>query len=411
MKKATRKNIFKFIIFSLFLISGLGFYNSSSAFMYYFDGWKIDCLIQAQVIDFGCIVTPDEGGGGGGGGGFAGMSGTLVPSLYSCEIEKDQGSCPVTLSWNVLNPDIYLGTALSSDIDNNGNSSSNYIISPAPSTGTVDSGTKVDVAAPFGGRSFYLYNNAQLLATTSVSTTCAQGLGWDDASKRCIASPLSPVLSSFYTNPGCIDATNGNDDGGGSCGDSICQSGENGLNCSADCAPVCGNGICETVPHGNTPGETMYSCWNDCPYGGGGGGGGGDGKYEECQIQCSDSLNQNGSEGPLLESGAGGKNSYTSCMSRCMGIYYVQGAQSVAVTYNWTGAADSCSSPVTGLFPDDRQGISNGSDEYTVYIDPETFAPLTHAIQCDRNSQVVSRSHTLNLCSNFIAKPKYGERK
>lgn len=57
------------------------------------------------------------------------------------------------------------------------------------------------------------------------------------------------------------DDDGGDDDPGPVCGDGVCNGGETGASCAADCsggAPVCGDGVCNGA-------ETNASCAADCP--------------------------------------------------------------------------------------------------------------------------------------------------
>jgi len=82
------------------------------------------------------------------------------------------------------------------------------------------------------------------------------------------------------------------------CGNGVCEPGENATSCPSDCgsgssAPVCGNGVCET-------GEDSTSCPSDC------GGGSGSGVLDcndenvilacfECQLEmtgCTGDINE-----------------------------------------------------------------------------------------------------------------------
>src|SRR5258707_1611418 len=92
-------------------------------------------------------------------------SGTLTPAFPSCSIASGASSCNVSLTWSTTNP---VGTSAVT---------SNY---PSPNT-TVATGNSGSIFAsvPYNNRSFYLYNNAQLLATSSATSSCTSGTTWN----------------------------------------------------------------------------------------------------------------------------------------------------------------------------------------------------------------------------------------
>jgi hypothetical protein len=104
----------------------------------------------------------------------AAMSGTLTSTPTSCTIPAGSGNCSVTLAWTTTNP-----VATSAVTSNYPNANT--------SIATGNSGSQ-SVSIPYTSspRSFYLYNNAVLLATTPVTASCASGTLWDSSGK-CIA--------------------------------------------------------------------------------------------------------------------------------------------------------------------------------------------------------------------------------
>lgn len=130
------------------------------------------------------------------------MSGTLSSS--SCTIPAGSSSCNVTLTFNVTNPENPGGSSVTSDTNNSGASSPNFVITPPVTTGTVDSGTKTLVTIPYinggvpAGRTFYLYNNGKSLVPTSpsgsgitVTATCEAGSTWNGS----ICANIPPVAN------------------------------------------------------------------------------------------------------------------------------------------------------------------------------------------------------------------------
>lgn len=323
------------------------------------------------------------------------MSGILSPSSNSCAIGEGAKSCPVILTWNVNNPEVPLGTAITSNKDNDGNPSSNFTVSPPATTGNADSGTKLDVSIPFAvtGRTFYLYNNSKLLTQAIVTASCDlnQGLGWDG--EKCSKSQPSPIITAFSTDPLCIDT-------------SLPNTCDNGATNYPDCNNICVNGAPDYPDCINicTNGATNYPTCNNNT----GGGGGGDGIQKICMDLCGG--NGDGT-------GIGGQEGcYSNCLANNGGIAY--GASSVNVTLHWNVKnAEYCGSPA-GLFDQHSYiGLGSGvhSDEALLPqpINPATFVPTTYTLQCTSStpSQVVTKSYTLNTCEELekTRKIKYGE--
>ncbi|HXH95518.1 MAG TPA: Ig domain-containing protein, partial [Thermoanaerobaculia bacterium] len=106
------------------------------------------------------------------------MSGTLTSP--SCTIASGASSCNVTLTWTTTNP---VGTS--------------QVTSNTPSAGTVvgngNNGTAT-IDVPYSSRSFFLYNNAVLLAKSTATSSCTSGTNWNGSS--CQAAPMSGTLSS-----------------------------------------------------------------------------------------------------------------------------------------------------------------------------------------------------------------------
>ena len=102
------------------------------------------------------------------------MSGTLS-SPSSCTIAAGASSCSVSLAWSISNPQS-TPTAITA------NGMSNINVSNSMSAS--QSGNQ-SVQVPYGGRTFYLYNNARELATKSITSqnvTCASGSVWTGSS-------------------------------------------------------------------------------------------------------------------------------------------------------------------------------------------------------------------------------------
>ncbi len=127
----------------------------------------------------------------------------------NCTIAQGASSCTTTLSWTVPNPEIVLGSAITSNTNNSGVSSANFsVVNPATvSTGNFDSGTKTSVTIPYPSRTFYLYNNAKSVYPTSpngsglvVTASCVSGTSWNGSA--CASVAASPLTVDLKVNGG-----------------------------------------------------------------------------------------------------------------------------------------------------------------------------------------------------------------
>src|SRR3989344_4436616 len=101
---------------------------------------------------------------------FTSMSGTLTPSSSSCTIASGGSSCTSgTLTWTTTNP------IATSSVTNNGTAT------PSAPVGNNSSSTFTVpyLSAMSGVTTFYLYNNAVILAQSTVTTTCAVNTTWN----------------------------------------------------------------------------------------------------------------------------------------------------------------------------------------------------------------------------------------
>ena len=123
-------------------------------------------------------------------GGNPSMSGTLIPSASSCIIASGGSSCNVNLTWSTTNPQ---GTSA--------------VTSGYPSANTTvfsgNNGGPSSVTVPYNSRTFYLYNNAQLLAQTTITASCESGTSWGGSCVTNMSGTLIPSASS------CIIASGG----------------------------------------------------------------------------------------------------------------------------------------------------------------------------------------------------------
>jgi len=115
------------------------------------------------------------------------MSGTLTPATSSCIIASGASTCNINFSWTTTNP-----VATSS------------VTKPTNITvGTGNTGTNVPFSIKWGGETFYLYNNATLLAQSTIastSVTCVGGTSWD-GTKCAVAAASFFVTLSATPNP------------------------------------------------------------------------------------------------------------------------------------------------------------------------------------------------------------------
>ncbi len=134
------------------------------------------------------------------------MSGTM--SATACTVPANSGSGTVNLTWNVTNPEVPNGSAITS-------SGVNVFLG--------DSGTSVPTTVPYAGKTFYLYNNAKSLVPTSpngsgltVNCTCAANTTWNGT----ICSPNQEALTVTPAGTGTGTVT----------------SSPAGISCGADCS-------------------------------------------------------------------------------------------------------------------------------------------------------------------------------
>lgn len=91
------------------------------------------------------------------------MSGTLTPAIQSCVINAGSSSCTINFSWNTINP---IATSA--------------VTKPVNVTvATGNSGSTIPFSVKYNTETFYLYNNAVLLAQSTVSSSCISGSVWN----------------------------------------------------------------------------------------------------------------------------------------------------------------------------------------------------------------------------------------
>ena len=115
-----------------------------------------------------------------------GMSGTLTPASPSCDIALSKSSCIINFSWNTINP------VDTSKVTRN---PANTIVA------TGNSGTNVPFTVKYDIETFFLYNNAVNLATSTVTSSCVSGTEWNGV--RCIAVHNGECLNGATNPPIC----------------------------------------------------------------------------------------------------------------------------------------------------------------------------------------------------------------
>lgn len=121
----------------------------------------------------------------------SGMSGTLTPATSSCVIASGASACPVNLSWSIINPE-GIPTAITATGMTDVNVTNTLT--------TPQSGGPIALTVPWGGRTFYLYNNTILLAQSVVSAssvTCAPLNSWNGT--ICTNTPVN----GGWSDPNC----------------------------------------------------------------------------------------------------------------------------------------------------------------------------------------------------------------
>lgn len=161
------------------------------------------------------------------------MSGTLNSDFPSCVIAVGSSTCSVNLTWSTTNP---VGTS--------------EVTSPYPTSGTVvytgNNGTNQPVSIPYGGRSFYLYNNAVELANITVNaSSCASGSAWNGT-----------ICQTVYTLNVSKNGT-----GVGNVFSSVPSSPI--INCGSDCSQPFFSGTAVTL-NANATAPNTFIGWSGC---------------------------------------------------------------------------------------------------------------------------------------------------
>jgi len=119
------------------------------------------------------------------------MSGTLTPASPSCIIASGASTCNINYSWTTTNP--VATSAITSNTDNSGANSPNFAVING------NNGGPTSFVIPYGGRTFYLYNNTVLLAQSTIaagSVTCTAGTTWNGS-----ICAVNPITVSLGANP------------------------------------------------------------------------------------------------------------------------------------------------------------------------------------------------------------------
>jgi hypothetical protein len=123
------------------------------------------------------------------------MSGTLTSSAPSCTIALGASACNVNLTWNVTYPGGPTTAITATGMTD--------YTSPS-----VSGGGQIAFTVPYSGRTFNLYNNAINLTSTTVTSSCVSGTGWDVGTAKCVVLPVNGSCSSpaDHLNP-CLQGT------------------------------------------------------------------------------------------------------------------------------------------------------------------------------------------------------------
>jgi len=114
-------------------------------------------------------------------------SACLVPSggitATDCTISAGNSSCNTTLTWSTSNP---IGTS--------------QVTTPTNITvATANSSSGKSYSISYGSRSFYLYNDGDLLDSDTASAYCASGTEWDGSSCETIVVPSGGITATDCT--------------------------------------------------------------------------------------------------------------------------------------------------------------------------------------------------------------------
>ena len=140
------------------------------------------------------------------------MSGTLTPATSSCVIANGASSCNVNLNWSIVNTVGIPTSIIASGMTN---------IDVANTLVTPQSGYQ-SVPVSWGGGTFYLYNNAVQLATTTIapsSVACNADYNWNGS--ICVQKSTVPLVpangktypsgtSSYGSDTQCATGTSSN---------------------------------------------------------------------------------------------------------------------------------------------------------------------------------------------------------
>jgi len=291
------------------------------------------------------------------------MSGTLTPASPSCTIAAGASSCNVTLTWTTTNP---VGTS---------SVTSNY---PSANT-TVATGNSgsTSVAVPYNARTFFLYNDAQLLATSVASSSCASGTTWNGST---CAAPTSLSGTLTPASPSCTIAA-----GASSCNVTLTWATTN---------PVGTSSVTSNYPNANTTVATGNSGSTSAavPY---------NSRtfylYNNAQLlatstassSCASGTNWNGSTCAASTSMSG---TLTPASPSCT---IAAGANSCNVTLTWTTANPVGTSSVTSNYPSANTTVATGNSGSTSAAVPYNSRPFF----LYNNSQLLATSVASSSCA------------
>ncbi|HEX6096293.1 MAG TPA: PKD domain-containing protein, partial [Thermoanaerobaculia bacterium] len=285
------------------------------------------------------------------------MTGSLTPASPSCTIASGSSSCNVTLTWTTTNPvDV-------SRVTSN---------SPSPNTliDTGNSGSK-SVEVPYGGRSFFLYNNGVELDRSNATASCASGTSWNGS--RC-QSAMSGSLTP--ASPSCTIAS-----GGSSCNVTLSWTTTN---------PVDVSRVTSNYPTANTLIDTGNSGSKsvEVPYGGRSFflyNNGVELDRSDASANCASGTSWNGSRCQSAMSG-----SLTPAAPSCT---IASGGSSCNVTLSWTTTNPVDVSRVTSNYPTANTLIdtgNSGSKSVEVPYGGRSFFLYNNGVELDRSNATAS---------------------
>jgi hypothetical protein len=118
-------------------------------------------------------------------------TGVITAATPSCVIAAGQSTCPISFSWNTVNP------VNTSSVTKDG-------VTGDYKTG--NSATNVPFPISNGSSNFRLYNNGLELSSASVTAYCVSGANWDSGTSTCKLPVYDCKINSFTSSKGEVTA-------------------------------------------------------------------------------------------------------------------------------------------------------------------------------------------------------------